>query len=101
MNPHQHPDPLSRLLADWRLAARTNPDFRVNVWTRVSTGAANLPWGEYVRRHAAPFGSALALAIALGAVIGHEHAKTRAAEDSARLASVYVLGLDARTMTTP
>lgn len=100
MEPPNPPDSLSRALAGWRVAPRRNPRFRALVQARLHGGeAAELPWTAYARRHFAGVAGALALALALGAIGGQEIARARAAAQSARLATVYVQGLDARVMT--
>lgn len=98
MDSSQPPDSLSRTLAAWRVAAPRNPQFRTAVWSRLGAGAAALPWAAFVRQHVVAVGGALVLAVAVGAVSGHERARTQVAADSARLAAAYVQGLDARVM---
>lgn len=95
----QTPDPLSRTLASWQVAPPRQPEFRAAVWARIHAGPGVQPWAVYARRHAAAVSGALALAVALGAVSGQSWARSRAAEESARLAASYVEGLDARSMT--
>ncbi len=94
-------DPLSRALADWRVAPRRTAEFRALVQARLAGGGATgeLSWTAYARRHIAGVAGALALALALGAFGGQEIARARAAAQSARLATAYVQGLDARAMT--
>jgi hypothetical protein len=83
------------------VAAPRNPQFRTAVWARLESRAAALPWAVYVRRHAAAVGGALVLAVAVGAVTGHEWARAQVAAESARLAAAYVGSLDARVMSAP
>ena len=98
MNASDPSDPLSRVLAGWRVVAPRDPNFRAHVRARLEARAVAPPWTEYARRHAAAVGGALALAVTLGALTGHERARARVAAESARLASAYVEGLDARSM---
>ncbi len=91
-------DPLSRALAGWRVAPQRNPQFRARVQARLAVGDAELPWSTYARRHLAGVAGALAIALVLGALGGQEIAQARAAAQSARLATTYVQGLDARAM---
>ncbi len=95
------PDPLSRMLASWRVAAPRDPHFRTAVWSRIGESAGAQPWAVYARRHAAAVGGALTLAIAVGALGGHGWARAQVAAESARLATAYVQGLDARAMPMP
>jgi len=94
-------DPLSRVLKDWRVAPTRTPQFRTDVWARIGGAGKTESWGGYLRGHTAAVAGALALAVVLGAVGGRSQARARAAEDSARLASAYVQGLDARAMKMP
>jgi hypothetical protein len=55
-----------------------------------------LPWGDFLRQHAAWVGGALAVAIISGAVFGHGRARSQVVAERARLAAAYVEGLDAR-----
>jgi len=90
--------PLSRALADWRVAPRRNPQFRALVQARLAGAGGELPWSAYARRHLAGVAGALAIALVVGALGGQEIARARAAAQSARLATTYVQGLDARAM---
>jgi hypothetical protein len=96
MDPLKTSDSLSTLLSAWRVQVRRQPDFRSAVWARIAAGADAVPWGDFVRRHAAVVGGALALAIVVGAFSGHGQARRRVAAESAQLAAAYVEGLDAR-----
>ena len=98
MNTPDTPDSLSRTLASWRVEARRNPQFRAAVQARLGGEAAGLPWAAFARQHVVAVGGALALAVTVGAVTGHERARLQVAADSARLAAAYVQGLDARVM---
>lgn len=96
MDPLKNSDSLSTVLSAWRMPVRRQPAFRSAVWARISAGPEVVPWGRFVRRHAAAVGGALAVAILLGALSGHGQARRRVAAESARLAAAYVEGLDAR-----
>ena len=98
MDPSRSPDPLSRTLAAWRVSAPRNPQFRTAVWERIASRAQPLPWANYLRQHGAAVSGALVLAIAVGALSGRGWARAQAQADSARLAAIYVGGLDARTL---
>ena len=98
MDSPKNPDSLSRTLAGWRLDVPRNPQFRAQVWARMTRDNAALPWMIYLRQHAAPFAGALALAIVFGALGGRERARARVAAESAQLAAAYVQALDARSM---
>lgn len=95
--PHS-PDPLSRVLKDWRVAPPRTPQFRAEVWSRIGTRPEGVSWGAYARRHFGAVAGALALAVAVGALGGRDRAQARAAAESAQLAAAYVQGLDARAM---
>ncbi len=98
MNAPQSNDSLSRVLKDWRVAPTRAPQFRADVWARIGAEPAALPWSTYARRHLGAVAGALALAVTVGALGGHERAQARAAAESAQLAAAYVQGLDARAM---
>lgn len=101
MNPPQGPDSLSRTLSDWRVTPPRHPHFRSEVWARLRVGEAPPPWQVFARQHAGAVGGALALAVIAGGFLGHERARSQAAEESAQLATAYVQGLDARSMRMP
>jgi hypothetical protein len=101
MDTPQSPDSLSRTLAAWRVQPSRNPQFRAHVWARIGGAAGAVPWAAYARRHTPALVSAIALAMIAGGFLGREQARTRAAAESARLAAVYVQGLDARAMRMP
>ncbi|HVS51627.1 MAG TPA: hypothetical protein VHD62_04670 [Opitutaceae bacterium] len=96
-------DPLSRVLADWRVTPRRNPEFRRRVRARLAgaRGGPSNSWASYARSHAAAVSGLLALAIALGALGGRERARARLENESGELARAYVQSLDARAMRMP
>ena len=94
-------EPLSRTLADWRLAPPRNPQFRTEVWARIEAARRAPSWAGYVRAHGTLVGCALTLAMILGAWSGRERAHERAAAARAALVADYVHGLDARWMRLP
>lgn len=98
MNAPHPPDPLSRTLAAWPVVAPRSPHFRTQVRARLEAATVAPPWSVYARRHAAAVGGALVLAVAIGALTGHERARARVDAESERLAAAYVEGLDARAM---
>jgi hypothetical protein len=100
MDSRKTPDSLSRALTDWELTPPRAPDFRARVWRRVQM-ASPATWGDYARKHAAAVGGVLVLAIGVGAFTGRERARSLSAEESARLATAYVQGMDARLMHAP
>lgn len=91
-------DPLSPLLAAWRVAPASDPGFRRAVWARLHAGVSGPTWAAFARRRVALVGGALAAALVAGVLVGHGSARARVDEDRARLASAYVAGLDARLM---
>ncbi len=101
MKAPQSNDSLARVLKDWRVVPTRAPQFRAEVWARIGGAAKVESWMGYLRVHPRAVAGALALAVVLGAVGGRSSARARAAADSARLASAYVQGLDARSMTMP
>lgn len=105
MAPSDPQDSLSRTLQAWRGPAQPNPNFRAEVWQRIENApgghSARLPWRAYARRHVRAVAGALAVAIAVGALIGREQARARVASDSNRMAVAYVQALDARSMRMP
>ena len=101
-SPPQSPsDPLSRVLADWRVAPRRNPLFRAEVWARIEAAGRAPTWAGYLRAHGALVAGALALAVVVGAWRGREQARERDAMARATLVADYVHGLDARWMRSP
>ena len=94
-------DPLPRVLKDWRMAPPRTPQFRAEVWARIASAGKRESWAGYLRGHTAAVAGALALAVVAGAVGGRMQARSLAAEESERLASAYVQGLDARAMKMP
>lgn len=95
------PDPLSRLLADWRLRPPRDPNFRASVWARITRSQSAPAFGVYVRAHASLVAGALAIAVVLGGLVGRTQARERVSHDRAELARAYVQALDARAMTMP
>ena len=61
---------LSRLLAEWRVVAARDPQFRARVWSRIEAKPAVPGWPGYIRRRALLVAGALALALAVGALTG-------------------------------
>src|SRR6187401_1431792 len=101
MEPSKESDSLSTTLAAWQMTVPRNPQFRQRVWARLGSGGGNVPWSVFARQHFAMISGALAIALAVGALTGHERARSRVAAESAKLATAYVQGLDARTMQMP
>lgn len=93
--------PLSRVLKDWRLSPGRAPQFRADVWARIGDEEKTESWGGFLRGHTAAVAVAVALAVVLGGLGGRSQARALAATQSARLASAYVQGLDARAMKMP
>ena len=91
-------DSLSRVLQDWRVVPARAPQFRAEVWARIGARKEAESWIGYLRGHIAVVAGALALAVVVGAVGGRSQARALAAEESARLASAYVQGMDARAI---
>jgi hypothetical protein len=96
-------DPLSRVLADWRVTPRRNPQFRREVRARLAPGgtAVDGSWISYARAHVATVTALLALAVVVGAIGGHERARARLEAESGQIATAYVQSLDARAMQMP
>ena len=98
MNAPQSNDPLSRVLKEWRVAPPRTAEFRTDVWVRIGARKEAESWIGYLRGHIAVVAGALALAVVVGAVGGRSQARALAAAESARLASAYVQGMDARAI---
>ena len=98
MNAPQSNDPLSRVLIEWRVAPPRTSEFRTDVWARIGARKEAESWIGYLRGHIAVVAGALALAVVVGAVGGRSQARALAAAESARLASAYVQGMDARAI---
>lgn len=101
MDSPKEPDSISPILASWRVDPPRNPEFRREVWARVGSARGMMPWRVFARQHLTAVSGALALALVVGALSGHERAKRRVEAESARLATAYVQGLDARSMQVP
>ena len=101
MNSAFEPDPLSRVLADWRVAPRRNSQFRAKVRARIEAARGAPTWSGYLRSHGALVAGALAVAVVTGAWRGREEARERDAMARAALVAEYVHGLDARWMRSP
>ncbi len=101
MNASEPNDPLDPVLADGRVTPPRAAEFRTRVWARIESAKLPASWPRFARLHPAAMAGVFSMAVVLGAVTGREHAKSRAAEDSDRLAASYVHGLDARSMTLP
>jgi hypothetical protein len=99
-SPHL-PESLARTLADWRVAAPRNPQFRTAVWQRIEAARRAPTWTGYVRAHGALVAGALMVAVVLGAWGGRERARARDAAARDALVAEYVHGLDARWMRLP
>ena len=97
-DPTDSSDSLSRVLKDWRVVPTRAPQFRAEVWARIGARKEAESWIGYLRGHIAVVAGALALAVVVGAVGGRSQARALAAEESARLASAYVQGMDARAI---
>jgi hypothetical protein len=95
------PDPLSRLLADWRLRPPRDPNFRASVWARIGRGQSAPTFGTYLRAHTSLAAGVLAIALVLGGLVGREQARERVSRDRTELARAYVQALDARAMSMP
>ena len=68
------------------------------MWARIGGAKKTESWPGYLRGHVAAVAGALVLAVVLGAVGGRSQARALAAAESARLASAYVQGMDARAI---
>lgn len=88
-------DPLSSVLAEWRLTPKSNPRFRPAVWQRIQARARE-SWANYVRAHAVGWSVAAVVVVAAGSWTGH--AAVRAKLDAERDAMVvaYLSELDPR-----
>ena len=98
MDPSETSRSLARTLSDWRVTPSRNPQFRAAVRERLGQKGAAIPWQAYARRHGAALAGAVTLALVAGALLGRDRARARTEAESARLATAYVQGLDARSM---
>jgi hypothetical protein len=101
MNASEPNDRLDPVLVHWRVTPLRDPEFRSRVWARIESAKLPASWPRFARLHPAAIVGIFSVAVVLGAVTGRERAKSRAVEDSDRLAASYVHGLDARSMTLP
>jgi hypothetical protein len=88
-------DPLSRVLADWRVQPAAQPNFRPEVWQRIREQSRE-SWATYIRGHLA--GWTMAALVAISAAGWAGHAAGRAQLDTKRDAMVvaYLVDLDPR-----
>jgi hypothetical protein len=101
MDSPKEPDPISTILSAWRVTPRRSREFRREVWARIGAKSSATPWRVFARQHMAAVAGAMAFALVLGALSGHESAQSRLAVERARMAAAYVQGLDARVMQMP
>jgi hypothetical protein len=94
-------DPLSSLLAQWRVQPRRNPAFRAEIWARIEAAPTSSSWAGFARAHRAMVVSAFVAALLVGGWTGREEAHQRREHDRTMLAANYVHALDARWMRQP
>lgn len=98
MNPPESPHPTPDLLNVWRVAPVRDPEFRTQVWRRITARQGEAGWPAYLRAHALPASGLLAVAMVAGALIGHEQAQAQAEARRDAMVTAYVQSLDARVM---
>lgn len=94
-------DPLSSVMADWRVNPRPAGDFRTSVWNRIDGSRRPSNWPGFARAHPAAVSGLLAAALLLGAWSGRSEAREHTNADRAAIAANYVHALDARWMRHP
>jgi hypothetical protein len=97
MNPSEPNDPLSRMLASWRVTPRRAPGFRPAVWERIRERSRET-WAHYVRGHLVGWGVAAVVAVAAAGWTGHSLASTKLAAERDQMVSSYLGELDPRVI---
>ncbi|MBL9205047.1 MAG: hypothetical protein JNN01_08180 [Opitutaceae bacterium] len=95
MNPSPPNDPLSPLLATWRVTPTVDPQFRTQVWSRIQSRARE-SWPAYVRSHLAPWSIAAALVMVSAGWVGHVAGKARLSARRDAMVVSYLVDLDPR-----
>jgi hypothetical protein len=95
MNSPEPNDPLSRVLAEWRVQPPPHPNFRPDVWQRIRRQSRE-SWANYIRGHMAGWTMAALVAVTAAGWAGL--AVGRAQLDAKRDAMVvaYLVDLDPR-----
>jgi hypothetical protein len=98
MNRPAAPSLSPELLNAWRVTPERDPEFRTQVWRRIAARQGESGWPAYLRTHALPAASLLAVALVAGAWAGHEQARDQAEARRDAMITAYVQSLDARAM---
>ena len=88
-------DSLSRTLQDWRVAPPADPNFRPDVWRRISRRSRE-SWGGYVRAHLVSWSLAAVVAISIAGLGGRAAGKARLDAAREAMATAYLVELDPR-----
>ncbi len=94
--PESH-EPLSRLLAAWRVSPTSDPNFRPAVWARIRRGAQE-SWPGYIRAHLAGWVVATAVAAFAAGWTGHIAAEAKLNVGREKMVTAYLTELDPRVM---
>jgi len=97
MNPSDPNDPLSRILADWRVSPKSEPDFRPAVWQRIQQHPC-ATWSSYLRAHLVGWTVTAGLAIVVAGWTGHSVAQAKLEDRRDEMVVSYLGKLDPRVM---
>jgi hypothetical protein len=95
MNLPEPNDPISRMLAKWRVEPKANPNFRPAVWRRIQQRSRET-WITYVQEHAAVWSVFTVVAVTAAGWVGMSAGRARLAEQRDAIVVSYLVGLDPR-----
>ncbi len=102
MSPSPSKDPLSGLLAQWRITPTHNAHFRSNVWSRIEAGNRQpATWSAFARAHSGLVAAVVTASMLVGAWTGLNEAREHRDAERQAIAASYVHTLDARWMRNP
>jgi len=88
------PNPFSAALTDWKVSPRRDPQFRDQVWRRISERQRNPAWTSYLRAHATTAASLALVATLAGAWTGYAQARAQAEQHREKMVTAYVESID-------
>ena len=95
MNLPEPNDPISRTLAEWRVHAKADPNFRPAVWQRIRQRGRET-WTTYVQAHLAAWSVAAVVAVTAAGWAGVSAGRAQLAEERETMVVSYLVELDPR-----